>query len=191
MNKYKTEQHRIKITKNIIQTIVYYIMFSKTNTNCKKIYVNNLSPSSFEEKINTSNEISIKECTRHYYKEIYTPDGMFYIDKDSHIWNKSVKKDIHIRKVVGETEFFIDESILEEKEVTSLPSKNICLDKVVVIYDIIYDMMNTNTNIKLVMEYILKENINENKASLCDYYFIYENYNDIDLCLSNINLIMI
>ena len=161
-------------------------MFS--NTNCKKIYVNNLSPSTFEEKINSKKDISLKECTRHYYKEIYTPDGMFYIDKDSHIWNKSVKKDIHIRKVVGETEFFIDDSILEEKEVSYMPSKNICLDKVVVIYDITYDMTSTNT--KLVMEYMIKENRNENKATLCDYYFIYENYNDIDLVLSNINIII-
>jgi hypothetical protein len=69
-----------------------------------------------------------------------------------------------------------------------MPSKNICLDKVVVIYDIIYDMMTTNT--KLVMEYMIKENRNENKATLCDYYFIYENYNDIDLVLSNINIII-
>ena len=162
-------------------------MFPKSN--CKKIYVNNLSPSAFEEKINTSKDISIKECTRHYYKDIYTPDGMFYIDKDSRIWNKSVKKDIHIKRVEGETEFFIDESILEEKEVNYLPSKHICLDKVVAIYDIMNT--NTNTNTKLVMEYMIKENLNENKATLCDFYFIYENYNDIDLCLSNINLIMI
>jgi len=158
-------------------------MFSKTN--CKKIYVNNLSPSIFEEKINTTKDIYRKESTRHYYKEIYTPDGIFYIDKESRIWNKSVKKDIHIRKVIEGTEFLIDDSILEEKEVTYLPSKNICLDKVVVIYDMI------NTSVKLVMEYIIKEHINENKASLCDCYFIYENYSDIDLCLSNINMIVI
>jgi hypothetical protein len=165
----------------------------KQNKPMIKIYVanENLTPTVFQEKIKgifDYKTVTINGVDVRHFKEIYSQEGMYFIDKQSRIWNTIVKKDVHTKNTIGQTDFHIDSSILEKKEVYHLPSNNNSVDKESVVYEIIYDKNVNSTPIKLYMEYI----VDGETATLHNYYFLLEDTDididmDIDSYLFNIN----
>ena len=156
--------------------------------NVCKIYVNstNLTPKVFQKKLNEQEKINLKEVSRNYYYDTYgEASNIIAIASDKHdsmhMFRKSVQKDVHRRKVVTSTEFYIDKSILQFGKYYAMMPQNIILKKLLVEYK--NEIMGTNLVVEAIMD-------KEGNPQIHDFYFVC----DLDTCdeqidkyLENIN----
>jgi len=133
------------------------------NPNNYKIYLKNCTPVAFKQKLNEKGIVKTK-VSHSFHKEIYNMDAIYHVDENSRIWRVYLKEAGKRNEVIlcnDGSEFVIDKTILEKKEVYDMPSAYSIVDKVSIVYDIDIDIdhiWKKLGNVRLVIEYLVFNN---------------------------------
>ena len=147
-----------------------------------KIYMKNETPLGFIQKLKDNDIIKIK-VSRFYTNELFTVEGDHYqVDENSRIWkmySNFRERDEVIRcynQSYDYTDFVIDRTVTEKKEVFDLPSYETMVETVTVVYDIDNNIWRQLGKIRLAIEYFILNNKYKEKRKIStvpkSFYFV-------------------